>query len=174
MPYGSRSLNKINQYRAKEHPSGLLRPTVAVSLKKEREWEEAVLIAMGAKVVETAPFYIYGTFIVSYATSNLSFNESEALHAVVIGSLVATILIPIIGHLLDRIGRKRIYLFGIVATVLYDFPYFWMLQQGSVFFLILATVIGLGFIWGSLNAVQGTMMSESRRRGGTWCQRKRR
>ncbi|MDI4707127.1 MFS transporter, partial [Pseudoalteromonas shioyasakiensis] len=121
---------------------------------------KAVLIAMGAKVVETAPFYIYGTFIVSYATSNLSFNESEALNAVVIGSLIATILIPIIGHLSDRIGRKRIYLFGIVATVLYAFPYFWMLQQGSVFLLILATVIGLGFIWGSLNAVQGTMMSE--------------
>ncbi|WP_068677481.1 MFS transporter [Oceanobacillus sp. Castelsardo] len=120
----------------------------------------AVLIAMGAKVVETAPFYIYGTFIVSYATSNLSFSESEALNAVVIGSLVATILIPIIGHLSDRIGRKKIYLFGIVATVLYAFPYFWMLQQGSVFLLVLATVIGLGFIWGSLNAVQGTMMSE--------------
>lgn len=120
----------------------------------------AVLIAMGVKVVETAPFYIYGTFIVSYATSNLSFNETDALTAVVIGSLVATILIPIIGHLSDRIGRKKIYLFGIVATVLYAFPYFWMLQQGSVFLLILATVIGLGFIWGAVNAVQGTMMSE--------------
>src|SRR5690606_35545461 len=48
----------------------------------------------------------------------------------------------------------------IVATMIYAFPYFWILQQGSVFLLILATVIGLGFIWGSLNAVQGTMMSE--------------
>ena len=120
----------------------------------------AVLIAMGAKVVETAPFYIYGTFIVSYATSHLAFTRTEALNAVVIGSVVATILIPIIGNLSDRIGRKRIYLFGIVATVLYAFPYFWMLQQGSVVLLTLATVIGLGIIWGSLNAVQGTMMSE--------------
>src|SRR5690625_6691011 len=33
-------------------------------------WKE-VLIATGGKVVETAPFYIFGTFIVSYATQNL-------------------------------------------------------------------------------------------------------
>jgi metabolite-proton symporter len=121
---------------------------------------KAVLIAMGVKVVETAPFYIFGTFIVSYATNQLSFGETEALNAVVIGALIATIMIPIIGHVSDRIGRKKIYLFGIVATMIYAFPYFWILQQGSVFLLILATVIGLGFIWGSLNAVQGTMMSE--------------
>lgn len=120
----------------------------------------AVLIAMGAKAVETAPFYIYGTFIVSYATSKLAFNESAALNAVVIGAAIATIMIPIIGHLSDRIGRRKIYIFGITATILYAFPYFWMLHQGSVFLLTLATIIGLGFIWGALNAVQGTMLSE--------------
>lgn len=122
-------------------------------------WKE-VLIAMGSKVVETGPFYIFGTFIVSYATTILNFDNTDALTAVLIGSIVATIIIPIVGSLSDRIGRKTIYIGGIMLTILYAYPYFWMLQQNSVFLLILATVIGLGIIWGSVNAVLGTMMSE--------------
>lgn len=121
---------------------------------------KAVLIAMGSKVVETAPFYIFGTFIVSYATNQLGYDNTAALSAVMIGALSATIMIPIIGSLSDKIGRKKIYMFSIFATIIYPFPYFWMLEQGSVFLLILATVIGLGIIWGSVNAVLGTMISE--------------
>ncbi|WP_040341742.1 MFS transporter [Bacillus smithii] len=122
-------------------------------------WKE-VFIAMGTKVVETAPFYIFGTFVVSYATANLHFSKTSALTAVLIGSVTATILAPFIGMLSDRIGRKPIYVSGIVSTILYAFPYFWLLQQKSVALLIIATVIGLGVIWGSINAVQGTMFSE--------------
>lgn len=122
-------------------------------------WRE-VLIAMGAKVVETTPFYIFGTFVVSYATSTLHFSTTATLNAVMIASVVATFLIPIIGSLSDRIGRKPIYVGGIFLVILYAFPYFWLLQQDSVVLLVLATIIGLGFIWGSVNAVLGTMFSE--------------
>lgn len=44
--------------------------------------------------------------------------------------------------------------------ILYAFPYFWLLHQGSVAMLILATVIGLGIIWAPITAVLGTMFSE--------------
>ena len=152
-----KGIDETPDFKKAQESGDIARLPIADTLRYH--WR-AVLIAMGAKAVETAPFYIYGTFIVSYATSNLSFGRSDALNAVVIGSVIATITIPIIGHLSDRIGRRKIYLFGIVATILYAFPYFWMLHQGSVFLLTLATIIGLGVIWGSLNAVQGTMLSE--------------
>src|SRR5699024_9880663 len=69
-------------------------------------WRE-VLIAIGAKVVETAPFYIFGTFIVSYATKQLNFSETATLNAVMIATIITTILIPIMGKLSDTFGRKR-------------------------------------------------------------------
>jgi metabolite-proton symporter len=122
-------------------------------------WKE-VFIAMGAKVVETAPFYIFGTFVVSYATTTLHFSKTASLSAVLIGSVTATIITPYIGNLSDRIGRKPIYISGIILTIMYAFPYFWLLQQKSVALLMIATVIGLGVIWGSINAVLGTMFSE--------------
>jgi hypothetical protein len=50
----------------------------------KHHWRE-VLIAAGLKVVETAPFYIFSTFVVSYATTTLTFQKSQALEAVTLG-----------------------------------------------------------------------------------------
>jgi MFS family permease len=122
-------------------------------------WRE-VLIAIGAKVVETAPFYIFSTFVVSYATANLEFTRTSTLTAVMIATVVTTILIPVMGNLSNKVGRKRLYVAGSVAMALFAFPYFWLLQQGSVALLIIATVIGLGIIWAPITAVLGTMFSE--------------
>lgn len=68
-----------------------------------------MLIAIGAKVVETAPFYIFGTFIVSYGTSNLNFSETTTLNAVTIATIITTIMIPIMGAFSDKVGRKTLY-----------------------------------------------------------------
>ncbi|MDN7246189.1 MFS transporter [Planococcus shenhongbingii] len=122
-------------------------------------WRE-VLIAIGAKVVETAPFYIFGTFVVSYATTTLGFSQTATLGSVMIATVITTILIPIMGSLSDKVGRKKMYIAGTVAMGLFAFPYFWMLQQGSVLLLVVATIIGLGIIWAPITAVLGTMFSE--------------
>lgn len=122
-------------------------------------WRE-VLIAIGAKFVETAPFYIFSTFIVSYGTTNLGFTRTSTLTAVMIATLVTTILIPVMGSLSDRVGRKKLYIVGAIGMALFSFPYFWMIQQGSVVLLVLATVISLGVIWAPITAVLGTMFSE--------------
>lgn len=122
-------------------------------------WKE-VLITIGAKVVETAPFYIFSTFIVSYGTSTLGFSRSAVLGAVMVSTVITTILIPVMGSLSDRVGRKKMYIVGTVAMMVFAFPYFWMIHQGSVLMLVLATIIGLGIIWAPITAVLGTMFSE--------------
>ena len=122
-------------------------------------WRE-VLIAIGAKVVETAPFYIFGTFVVSYATTELGFSRTTTLNTVMVATVITTILIPIMGSLSDKVGRKKVYVAGTVGMLLFAFPYFWMLQQQSVVLLVVATVIGLGIIWAPITAVLGTMFSE--------------
>lgn len=72
----------------------------------KHHWRE-VLIAAGLKVVETAPFYIFSTFVVSYATTTLSYQKSQALESVTLGALVATVMIPLMGLLSDKVGRQK-------------------------------------------------------------------
>lgn len=134
-------------------------PKVPLVTTLKTHWRE-VLIAIGAKVVETAPFYIFGTFVVSYATTYLDFSNRSVLNAVMIATIITTILIPIMGSLSDKVGRKPLYVYGTIAMILYAFPYFWLLKQGSVLLLTIATIIGLGIIWAPITAVLGTMFSE--------------
>lgn len=122
-------------------------------------WKE-VLIAIGGKVVETAPFYIFSTFIVSYGTNNLGFSSTQVLVSVMIGTIVTTILMPVMGSLSDKIGRKKVYVYGTVAMILYAFPYFWLLEQKTFATLLIATILGLGVIWAPITSVLGTMFSE--------------
>lgn len=129
-------------------------------LETLRHHKREVLIAVGAKFVETAPFYIMSTFIVFYATQELEFSRTEVLNAVTIATIVTTLLIPIMGALSDKIGRKTVYIGGVLLMMAYAFPYFWLLQNQTFGTLVLATVLGLGVIWAPATAVLGTMFSE--------------
>lgn len=122
-------------------------------------WRE-VLIAAGLKVVETAPFYIFSTFVVSYAVNNLGYQKVSALNAVMIGALVASLMIPVMGWLSDRIGRKRVYIGGILAIALFIVPYFMLLDTRTQWGITVATVIGFGVLWAPVTAVLGTLSSE--------------
>lgn len=121
---------------------------------------KSVLIAVGAKVVETGPFYIFSTFVIAYATKYLGYDKVTALNAVTIATLVTTIAIPYMGKLSDKIGRKPLYIGGTIAIMLFAFPYFYLLSLKSAVWLTIATVIGLGILWAPVTAVLGTLFSE--------------
>lgn len=134
-------------------------PKLPIAETFRRHWRE-VGLAVGLKVVETAPFYIFSTFIISYAVNQGGFNKVQALNAVTVGTAVATLLIPLMGRLSDKVGRKPLYVCGTLAIALFSFPYFKIIAMHSVAMLTLATVVGLGVLWSPVTAVLGTLYSE--------------
>lgn len=120
----------------------------------------SVFIAVGAKVVETGPFYIFSTFVIAYTTTYLTFDRLTALNAVTIGTLAATLMIPLMGSLSDKIGRKPVFIFGAIGMMAFAFPYFYLLSLDSTLWLIVATVVALALFWAPVTAVLGTMFSE--------------
>ncbi len=120
----------------------------------------SVLIAVGAKIVETGPFYIFSTFVIAYTTTYLTFDRLTALNAVTIGTLAATLMIPLMGSLSDKVGRKPVFICGTIGMILFAFPYFYLLSLGSTLWLFVATVVALGVFWAPVTAVLGTMFSE--------------
>src|SRR5215510_5541961 len=120
----------------------------------------AVLQAVGLKVVETAPFYVFSAFAVSYATLYVGFDKRVALNAVTLAALFTTVTIPLMGNLADRVGRKPLYITGTLAIMAFAFPYFWLVSLGSPLWFTVATVVALAVCWAPTTAVLGTLYSE--------------
>lgn len=125
-----------------------------------KHWR-AVLISIGAKAGETGPFYIFSTYVIAYATNILDVRQNTVLLAVAAASLVATIWMPFFGSLSDRVGRALLYRYSAIATILYAAPYFLILNVGEPWAVFVATIIGFGLLWGSVNALLGTLIAES-------------
>ncbi|WP_261624216.1 MFS transporter [Nesterenkonia marinintestina] len=125
-----------------------------------RDHWRSVLVAIGAKITETAPFYIFATFVVSYATGVLTFEQSTVLNAVSLGALVSTIMIPVMGALSDRFGRRPVYLVGTACIGLYAARFFMLVGIEMDWAVFVAVVLGLGIIWPPITATLGTMTSE--------------
>jgi MFS family permease len=52
-------------------------------------------------------------------------------------------VIPLFGHLSDRIGRRRITAIGCIVMMIFPFIYFGMLDSGVMWMIALAIILGL-------------------------------
>lgn len=129
-----------------------------ISETLKHHWKD-VLLTAGVKAIETAPFYMFATFGISYATNTLKMPESPVLTAITIGTLVSIFVIPIAGKLADRIGTGKVFVGGTLAVMLFIIPFFMMLSVKSIFVLTIAVMIGFA-IWSVITAVLGTMFVE--------------
>jgi MFS family permease len=65
------------------------------------------------------------------------------LAAVMVAACLSFVTIPLSGHISDRIGRKRIYLIGVVAVGLFGFLYFGMVDTAIPSAVFIAIVLSL-------------------------------
>jgi MFS family permease len=116
-------------------------PLLTVVKKYPRE----VLIAMGMRMAENISYYIFTIIVISYVTTYLELPRDAALKGVLIGSALQFLLIPVVGALSDRVGRRPLYLVGAVGVGLWTFAFFAMIDTGRDSVIVLAVVIGLIF-----------------------------
>lgn len=121
----------------------------------------AVLVSIGVKAAETGPFYIFGTYVIAYATNILGARQNTVLLAVAAAALVATFWMPFFGHLSDRVGRAVLYRWSAIATIVLVVPYYLVLNTGETWAIFAATIVAFGLLWGSVNAILGTLIAES-------------
>jgi metabolite-proton symporter len=108
----------------------------------KRNWREIVLTAL-LRTGQQVPFYIFTTYIITYATQQLGFERGRILNFVMLQSIVSMLTIPIAGHLSDVYGRRRVTAIGCVAMMVFSFVYFGLLDSGNMWLVFLAVVIAL-------------------------------
>ncbi|MGW3357533.1 MFS transporter [Streptomyces bungoensis] len=123
-----------------------------------RSWRE-VLSAIGTRFGENISYYILTSFILVYVTVHLELPKSTALNAVLIGSAVHFVTIPLWGALSDRIGRRPVTLIGSAGMALWAFAFFGIVDSRSSAEITLAVIAGL-LLHGAMYGPQAAFISE--------------
>ncbi|MEU6677924.1 MFS transporter [Streptomyces sp. NPDC046925] len=123
-----------------------------------RNWR-GVLTAIGTRLGENVSYYILTAFVLVYVTVHLELPKSTALNAVLIGSAVHFVTIPLWGALSDRIGRRPVTLIGSVGMAAWAFAFFALVDSESFTVITLAVTVGLLF-HGAMYGPQAAFISE--------------
>jgi len=110
----------------------------------KRQPKQVLLTAL-VRTSEQAPFYLFITFVLTYAVKQLKLNSNSILDDTLIAAALGLISIPVFGRLSDKFGRRRVYGIGIVLTAIYAFPYFGLLNTGNSLLVGLAIILSLMF-----------------------------
>src|SRR5690606_23962485 len=124
----------------------------------KRHWRP-LLMTIGGKLGEVTLFYTIVVFSISYATMSLGFSRGDALNAVLIGSAIQLFSIPFFGWIADKVGARRIYVFGSVLLAVMAPFLFKAIGSGSVVAYTVAVVIALSLNYAIIFGPQSSLYS---------------
>ncbi len=114
-------------------------PILEVIKKQPRE----IILSALLRLSEQAPFYVFTAFVFAYTVGTLKMDRNFILTAVCAAACVSFFTIPIAGHISDKIGRKNMYLIGVVTMGLFGFLYFGMVDTAVPALVFVAIVLSL-------------------------------
>src|SRR4051812_40122954 len=96
---------------------------------------------------------IFGGAYAVQAAYGIGFHKDVYLWIPVLGNILAVVIIPYVGNLSDRIGRRPLIILGALGSGLLSFAYLYAISIASVPLAIVMSLLMWGFIYQGYNAV---------------------
>jgi metabolite-proton symporter len=106
-----------------------------------RHYPKQLLLTCGSYFAIGVTFYGATVFGLSYGVQTVGFSRNEMLSIVLISMGVTFVALPLFGKLSDALGRKPVFLGGVIAMLAFTFPWFWLVNSGSYTLALLGFVI---------------------------------
>lgn len=130
------------------------------ALEALRSHGRSIVVVFFAEVAQTSYFYLTAIFTISFATRELGVAKGVVTQAVLLANLVALAAIPAIGAWSDRVGRKRLFLAGVVLAAASMLAFYNMVASRETLLLTAAVVLAAGIIHPLMFATEGSYFPE--------------
>ncbi|MGB7412320.1 MAG: MFS transporter [Sphingopyxis granuli] len=123
-----------------------------------RHYPRGVFTAMGLRFGENIVYYMVVTFSITYL-HHREIDTTRILALLFAAHIVHVVVIPLVGALADRIGRRPVYIAGAALTMVWPFLAFPMFDTGTTATILAAIMLGLA-IHALMYAPQPAIMAE--------------
>jgi len=128
-------------------------------LEVVKTYPKEVFIAMGMRMAENISYYIFTIVVISYVGTYLDTSTDLILQMLLIGAAIQFFMVPALGALSDKVGRRPLYMTGAIGVGVWSFFFFELVDSQSSGKVLLAVVVGL-FLHSLMYAPQAAFFSE--------------
>lgn len=122
-------------------------------------WKKIVWLSL-LQSASNVGYFLITVYSLTYITEVLEMPRSVATTGLLIGAAVDLVMQPVFGWLSDRVGRLKVYAFGVIFLGALAFPFYLMLDSRNEGLIILAFVLGLGIGHASVGSLHGVIYAE--------------
>lgn len=103
---------------------------------------------------------LMGAWAISYAVQQAVLEQSDVLNMKALGGAFTITFIVIASRLSDRLGRRRVLLWGNLIGIVLAFPVMWLLEMGTAMAFMIAIILGLSLVQGFTAGPYGAYAGE--------------
>lgn len=129
----------------------------------------ALLFCVGFVVIKAVGHWTLQTFMPSYLSTELHYSKLDSYAITTVGLFAIAVMVPFMGYLSDRFGRKPLMLAGCAGFILFTYPAMMVMARGDMLSAILAMLLLGAFIAafdGACSAAMAELFPTSIRYGG--------
>lgn len=121
-------------------------------------WPDVLRVIVCALIATVST--VTAVFALGYATSKFGVPRATMLWAGVLGNATALVIQPLWAILADKIGRKPVFIGGVLGCAVMIFPYFMAITSADPVKIIAASMILSGMIYAAPNAIWPSFYAE--------------
>jgi MFS family permease len=149
-------LEETPAFQAEASENAVPKTPLAVLLRDHRADVLRVALAAMASTVST----IFAVYALNFAVDTKGLDRTTMLWVAIVTNVVALAALPAWAALSDRVGRKRVFIFGAIGSGLLMFAYLAAISSRQWPLIFIAAVLMSGVVYSAMNALQPSLYGE--------------
>ena len=130
------------------------------ALEAVRTHWRSIIIVLFAEMAQSSYFYLTAIFTISFATRQLGVAKDVITQAVLLANLVGLVGMPLIGAWSDRVGRRWLFLAGVVLAAISMAGFYSVIASRDPVLVTAAVVLAAGLIHPLMFSTEGSYFPE--------------
>ncbi|HEY5879346.1 MAG TPA: MFS transporter [Nakamurella sp.] len=143
-----------------EADHGEVPPAPIVMAVKENGVDMIRVVCMALMNAIPTAVTVFGATFATNAAYGVGLTATNYLWISVSGNIVAVVLIPFVGNLSDRIGRRPVIIAGCLGSGILAFPYLYFVSEANLVMAFFFAILMWGIVYQGYNAVFPSFFQE--------------